>query len=143
MTYNKPGFATPSWSNDGQTLYANAYMNGETNIYNVSVAGGVPKLLWEGADVVEVPGRELLLYDKEDKAGIYGRSLTGDLANNPERLLVADFQAPWGGFYPFEDGIYYVGYASDGRPRGFSFLFVLTLANQWMSPPRRVTWVWV
>jgi hypothetical protein len=40
---------------------------------------------------------------------------------NPERLLVADYQAPWGGFYPVDDGIYYVGYTSDGHPRAFCF----------------------
>ena len=41
-------------------------------------ASGVRKLLWEGADAIEVPGRELLIYDKEDERGIYGRSLAGD-----------------------------------------------------------------
>jgi dipeptidyl aminopeptidase/acylaminoacyl peptidase len=123
VTYNKPGFGTPSWSNDGQTLYSNAVTYGETNIYSVSVAGGAPKLLWEGADAVEAPGRELLLYDKEDKPGIYARSLTGDPTKNPEHLLMSDFQAPWGGFDPFEDGIYYVGYGTDGHPRAFRFYF--------------------
>jgi Tol biopolymer transport system component/DNA-binding winged helix-turn-helix (wHTH) protein len=121
VTRSKPGFATPSWSIDGRTLYANARIDGETGIYSVSAQGGVPKLLWRGADAVEAPGRKLLLYDKEDESGIYARSLTGDPAKNPERLLLADFQAPWGGFYPFEDGIYYVGYGSSGCPRAFRF----------------------
>lgn len=121
VTYSRPGFTMPWWSIDGQTLYAHARINGETFIYNVPVGGGVPKRLWEGADAIEAPKRRLLLYDKADRSGIYARSLEGDPAKNPERLLVADYQPPWGGFCPFEDGIYYVGYTPAGHPHAFRF----------------------
>ena len=121
VTHGKPGLTTPSWSMDGQTIYANAFEGGETHIYSLPAAGGARRLLWEGADAVESPGRKLLIYDKEDKAGVYTRSLAGDPAQNPERLLVNDFFAPWGGFIPVEDGIYYVGYTAAGIPRAFRF----------------------
>jgi Tol biopolymer transport system component len=134
VTRSKPGFQTPSWSRDGRTLYSNALANGETFIYSVPAEGGVPKPLWEGADAVEVPGRNLLIYDKEDKGGIYARSLSGDATKNPERLLVADFYAPWGGFQAFEDGVYYVGYATGGRPRAFRFYSFQTRKSVDIAP---------
>ena len=34
---------------------------------------------------------------------------------------MADYQSPWGGFYPVDDGIYYAGCASTGLPRAFRF----------------------
>jgi hypothetical protein len=106
---------------DGQILYADALEDGKNRTYRVPVAGGEPRLLFEGSDAVEVPSRKLLLYDKQDESGIYGRSLYGDAAKNPEYLLVADYRSPWGGFYPVNEGIYYVSADSDGLPRAFSF----------------------
>jgi hypothetical protein len=62
-----------------------------------------------------------LIFDKLDQWGIYCRSLGGDAAKNPEYLLVPDYHMPWGGFYPVDDGIYYVGDSSIGLPRAFRF----------------------
>jgi len=121
ITRVKPGFNSPSWSMDGKSIYACALENGEMRLYSVAAAGGVPQSLWEGCDSAEVPGRKLLLYDKEDKSGIYGRSIAGDATKNPVHLLVDDYQPPWGGFDPVDDGFYYVGYTSSGRPRAFRF----------------------
>ena len=121
ITRGKPGFMGPSWSTDGQTLYADTLEGGSDQTYTVPVAGGVPRFVSKGSDAVEVPGRNLLIYGKQDQPGIYGRSLTGDVAKNPEQLLVTDYRAPWGGFYPMADGIYYVGRDSDGIPRMFRF----------------------
>jgi hypothetical protein len=104
-----------------QTLYADALEDGKNRTYSVPVAGGVPRYLFEGSSAVEAPSRKLLVYDKQNQSGIYGRSLVGDMAKNPEHLLVADYQAPWGGFYPVDDGIYYAGCASTGLPRAFRF----------------------
>jgi hypothetical protein len=111
----------PSWSTDGKILYADALEDGKNRIYRVPASGGEPQVLWEGAAAIEVPGRKLLIYEKIDQAGIYGRSLVGEAAKNPERLLVADYQPQWGGFDPVGDGIYYAGCASTGLPRAFRF----------------------
>jgi Tol biopolymer transport system component/DNA-binding winged helix-turn-helix (wHTH) protein len=121
VTRRKPGFMGPSWSMDGQILYADALEGGKNRTYSVPVAGGVPRFLLEGFDAVEVPGRKLLVYAKPDQSGIYGRALAGEAAKNPEYLLVADYRTPWGGFYPVDDGIYYAGDDSDGLPRAFRF----------------------
>ena len=122
VTDSSPGFTAPSWSMDGQTIYTNAVQSGENNIYSVSATDGTPRLLWEGTDPIEAPGRRLLIYDKEDKPGIYARSLDGDPAKNPERLLVTDFMTtPRGGFYPVDDGIYYSSYDLGGVIRAFRF----------------------
>ena len=102
-------------------MYVDAFEDGKRRIYSVSASGGEPRFLWEGSDPIEAPGHKLLLYEKPDGRGIYGRSLVGDAAKNPERLLVADYQSPWGGFYPVDDGIYYAGYGSTGLPRAFRF----------------------
>jgi hypothetical protein len=102
---------------DGRTLYADALEHGKNRTYAIPVTGGVPLFLFEGSEAIEVPSRKLLIYNKQDQSGIYTRSLAGDVAKNPEHLLVADYQAPWGGFYPVDDGIYYVGDSPIGLPR--------------------------
>jgi Tol biopolymer transport system component/DNA-binding winged helix-turn-helix (wHTH) protein len=121
ITHGKPGFMGPSWSTDGRTLYADTIENGNNRTYIVPVTSGIPRFAFEGSDAVEAPRRKLLIYYKQDQSGIYCRSLAGDAGKSPERLLVADYQAPWGGFYPVDDGIYYVGYSSIGLPRAFRF----------------------
>jgi len=121
VTHGKPGFTAPSWSSDGLNLYADALENAKDRTYRIPVAGGVPRLLFEGGEAIEVPGRNLLVYEKEDQPGIYGRSLVGDIAKNPEQLLVPDYQPPWGGFYPVDDGLYYSGSSPTGLRRIFRF----------------------
>jgi Tol biopolymer transport system component len=121
VTFSKPGFTGPAWSLDGKVLYAAARINGETQIYSVPANGGVPKVLWKGEEVIEVPNRKLLLYSKGDEWGIYARSLTGNAPKNPERLLVTDYRPPLGSLVPFEDGFYYAGTGPDGAPRAFRF----------------------
>ena len=121
ITHNKPGFMGPSWSTDGKILYADALEDGKNRIYSMSASGDEPQFLSEGSSAIEAPGRKLLIYEKIDQKGIFGRSLVGNAPKNPERLLVEDYQSPWGGFYPVDDGIYYTGCASTGLPRAFRF----------------------
>src|SRR6185437_11708101 len=66
ITSGKPGWSGPSWSSDGKVLYACGFAHGETYIYGVAASGGIPALLWKGAETAEIPGRRLLLYNKED-----------------------------------------------------------------------------
>jgi Tol biopolymer transport system component len=121
VTRGIPGFMGPSWSLDGRTLYADALEHGKNRTYTIPLTGSVPQLLFEGSDAVEAPSSKLLIYNKQDQSGIYARSLEGGVAKNPEHLLVADYQAPWGGFYPVDVGIYYVGDSTIGLPRAFRF----------------------
>jgi hypothetical protein len=110
----------PSWSSDGRTLYADAFEQGTNRTYAIPVTGGTPRLLFEGSDAVELPHRQLLIYNKQDQPGIYARSVAGASAKSTEHLLVADYQAPLG-FYPLDGGIYYVGDSPIGFPRVFRF----------------------
>ena len=141
ISSGRPGLLTPSWSLDGKTLYANAPVNGETNIYRVSADGGAPTLLWKGADAIEVPGHELLIYDKEDESGIYGRSLVGDSQRNPERLFVSDFFAPWAVSIPSKT----VSITSVIRLMDvlapFAFIPLLPANGKTLRPPR-LTLIW-
>jgi Tol biopolymer transport system component/DNA-binding winged helix-turn-helix (wHTH) protein len=122
VTRSAPGFMGPSWSLDGQNLYADSLENGTNRTYSVPVAGGAPRLLFfQATSAVEVPGRQLLIYEKQDEPGIYDRSLTGDVTKNPEQLLVADFRPPWGGFQPVAEGVYYAGSDSLGVTRTIRF----------------------
>ncbi len=121
ITHSKAGFMGPSWSTDGESVYADTIENGNNRTYIIPVTGGVPRFLFEGSDAVEAAGRKLLIYYKQDQSGIYCRSLANDVRKSAERLLVSDYQAPWGGFYPIDDGMYYVGYSSIGLPRAFRF----------------------
>jgi Tol biopolymer transport system component/DNA-binding winged helix-turn-helix (wHTH) protein len=121
ITHSKPGFTTPSWSLDGSTIYATAGEDGDIQIYQLPVQGGAPKPLWNGSEPIEAPGRAMLLYSKEDRRGIFGRPISANPSQSQERLVVADYQPPWGGFYPVTDGIYYVAYVPNGLARAFSF----------------------
>jgi Tol biopolymer transport system component/DNA-binding winged helix-turn-helix (wHTH) protein len=122
VTRSGPGFTAPSWSMDGQTLYADTLENGTNRTYSVPVAGGAPRFLFlKASGAVEVPGRQLLIYEKADEPGIYARSLTGELTKNPEQLLVADYRPPSGGFQPVAEGIYYAGSDSHGVIRAIRF----------------------
>ena len=141
ITSRIPGFAVPSWSADGKALYACAFAKGETYIYRVSASDGVPVLLCKGAEADEVPGRKLLLYSKEDEWGIYARSLTGEPEKNPERLLAPDYEPPWGAFFAFEDGFYYVAYKSTGVPRAFRYYSFNTGKAVDIAPaPLNIAW---
>jgi hypothetical protein len=63
-----------------------------------------------------------IFYLHRAEPGIFARSLEGDVASNPEELLVADYQRPpSSGFQPLDDGIVYVSYSTDGRPRALRF----------------------
>jgi hypothetical protein len=91
ITYSKPGLRR----HPGQTTVKlctpmRPPMAKPTFIVSLSQAA-CPSYCGKEPTPIEVPGRELLLYDKEDKSGIYARSLAGDPTKNPERLLVADF----------------------------------------------------
>ena len=121
LTHRKPGLMAPSWASDGMSIYADALENGKNRTYRVPVPGGEPQLLFEGSDAIELPARNLLIFEKEDESGIYYRSLIGDIAKNPEHLIVSDYHTPWGGFYPVDNGIYYIGSTSAGRALAFRF----------------------
>lgn len=121
VTRESPGFVEASFSADGKSIYMLQPLNGVTRLYRVSVTAGTPQSLWLGCHPMEAPGRNLLLYAKFDQRGIYGRSLFGNAANNPEIRFVEDHLPGEPSFDPVNEGIYYVGYTPSGLPRAFRF----------------------
>ena len=127
---------TPSWSDDGKTLYVSKMIPGRGLVYKVPAGGGKeePAFEGEGAFPVPVPGRNLLLYAKINKFGIFSRALEQGSASNVEEQLVDDYLPPNGGIYPFEDGIYYIGYTSAGIARAFRFYSFATKKSVDVAP---------
>jgi hypothetical protein len=133
LTNGSRGFAQPSFSQDGKTLYM-LEPHGTALLYRLSLAAGSAQFLWAGLYAVESPKQNLLLYAKSDQLGIYARSLRGDLLRNPEVRIVPDYLPPNGKFQPVDDGIYYVSYSPGGLPRAFSFYSFATKNSSDIAP---------
>jgi eukaryotic-like serine/threonine-protein kinase len=122
ITHENPGLALPTWSNDGQSIYASTLVGGRAVTYRIRVKGGSAERLWEGGLVRESADGKYVLYWKTTIPGIFRRPLDGDRPDN-EELLVPDF---WpanqlGGYAPVEGGIYYVSGDAQGRPEPFRY----------------------
>jgi len=113
------GYPT-DWSEDGQFLYAFRLGNPETAI-RVRVADTQIEELFHGGGIVETTEAADVLYAKANKPGIFARALAGDLASNPERMLVEDYYPARGDIVPVEGGFYYVGHSDQNTPRAFRF----------------------
>jgi Tol biopolymer transport system component/DNA-binding winged helix-turn-helix (wHTH) protein len=123
ITHEDPGLALATWSNDQRFIYASTLVGGTGTTYRIPLNGGPIERLWEGALVRETANGKYVLYWKTNAPGIFRRSLEGDLAKNPEQLLVPDF---WplkqlGGYAPVAGGIYYVGGDAQGKPGAFRY----------------------
>jgi hypothetical protein len=79
--------------------------------------------MWEGALARESVDGKYILYWKTNAPGIFRRSLAGDVATNPEELLVPDFWplGQLGGYAPVARGIYYVSANAEGKPGPFRY----------------------
>lgn len=112
-THDVPGCNIPSWSRDGKFLYCSRRIGGEMRLYRVpaeSTATGESEMerWFEGKSATETSdGR--VLYIKDDRWGLFARSLAGDATANPEERLVEDIKGPIGYFVPVAEGVYYTG----------------------------------
>jgi eukaryotic-like serine/threonine-protein kinase len=123
ITHANPGLALPTWSGDGRFLYASTLTGGTATTYRIPLDGGSIERLWAASLVRETPDHKFAMYKKTNTPGIYRRSLAGNLATNPEELVVANY---WptnqvGGFAPVQGGIYYVSMDAQGRPQPFHY----------------------
>jgi Tol biopolymer transport system component len=123
MAFESPGAVLPSWSGDGRYVYASIFAKTGSTIVRKPVGGGPIEHLWEGAWQLESPDSTRLYYLKRDQAGIYSRSLEGDLSRNPEELAVPEYRLrnQRGGFAPVRGGIYYVSVNDRDQPGPFRF----------------------
>jgi Tol biopolymer transport system component len=110
------------WSPDGQWLYGTELDNAPS-LYRLRLADGHRETLLPAgvAPQASTDGKRIF-YMHRAEPGIFARSLEGDVAANPEELLVGDYQRPpSGGFQPLDDGIVYVSYSTDSRARAVRF----------------------
>src|SRR5690606_18434588 len=89
-------------------------------VVRVTVDGGNLEDLFEGSSArLSVDGRRIF-YGKPLQPGLYERSLEGDIASNPETLLIEDYAVPVG-LVPSERGIFYMGRDAQRRPAALRF----------------------
>ncbi len=114
------GAVSPSWSADGKYLYFSRIVGG-SRFLRIPVQGGPLEDLFEGSGGVVTPDGHGVIYFKVGRPGIFYRSLDGDPAANPEQKLVDDYKAPGDDLNPFSDGVYYISWNGDGKPRAVRF----------------------
>ncbi len=136
ITHTQQGFVGPSWSMDGEHLLAWQVVNGQGQVFRIRVAGGHAERLFEGCVPVPTADGKRVLYAKTSEPGIFARDLAGDPSRNPEERLVDDFEMGDGGMLPVPNGIYYLGFSVQGRPRAFRYFdYRLRLANDIVPAP--------
>jgi hypothetical protein len=123
ITHENPGLALATWSHDGRYIYASTLVGGTGVTHRIPAGGGPMERLWEGGLVRESVDGKYLLYWKSHAPGIFRRSLDGDVAKNPEELVVSDFwpNNQLGGYSPVAEGIYYVSGDVQGRAGPFRY----------------------
>jgi hypothetical protein len=137
ITHADPGLALTTWSDNGRFLYASTLVGGVAVTHRFAAQGGPVERLWEGSLARESVDGKYILYWKTNTPGIFRRSLAGDLAKNPEELLIADYwpNNQLGGYAPFATGIYYVSGDAKGRPGAFRFFDYATRKSIDVAPP--------
>jgi hypothetical protein len=90
-------------------------------MFRIPSKGGPIEDLFEASGGVVAPDGRRILYFKVGYRGIFSRSLDGDPAANLEEKLVDDYKAPGDDLNPFEDGVYYISWNGDARPRTIRF----------------------
>jgi hypothetical protein len=118
-THEVPRCNIPSWSRSGTFLYCSRLIEGEMRLFHIPAKSGQTgereKERWfEGKSATETSdGR--VLYIKNNRPGLFARSLAGDPTANPEDRLVEDIRGPIGYFTPVAEGVYYTGQDSLGN----------------------------
>ncbi len=103
----------PSWSRDGKWIYFHSSRNGESQIWRVLFAGGVPEQVTTtgGLASAESVDGQTLYYTKISTGGpLYSRPVHG----GPEHQVLP--YVSYRAFVPVEQGIYFIG-----RPEPESF----------------------
>ncbi len=124
------------WSRDGRYLYSTSMRNPTAQrVVRVPAAGGDLEDLFAGGSARISDDGKRIFYAKAPQRGLYERSLEGDVASNPETLLVEDYAGPVG-FVPSERGIYYRGRNEQGEPALRFFDFTLQRSFDLGPPPQ-------
>lgn len=114
------GGVSPSWSPDEKYIYFSRIVGGD-RMFRIPAEGGPMEDLFEASGGTVAPDGRSIVYFKENRRGIFSRSLAGDPASNPEVKLVDDYKAPGDDLNPFADGVYYISWNGDGHRRAVRF----------------------
>jgi len=113
ITNNTVSLLGPSWSRDGKYLYVIAIKS--SRILRLPSAGGEAEDLFEGdGDILDPDGRRIY-YNKPDTAGLYSRSVEGDVRANPESRVLVDYTGPQRPGIT-KSGVVYRGQDAAGHP---------------------------
>lgn len=97
------------WSRDGRFLYSSSMRNPTApRVVRVATAGGDLEDMFAGSSARLALDGKRIFYGKPLQPGLWERSLEGDVASNPEKLLLEDYAGPVA-FVPSERGIFYRG----------------------------------
>lgn len=133
------GCCPSGWSADGRYVYIGDLAE-FPRVARLSVPEGKRERLFKGDLASETVDGEKLLYAKADEPGLFARSLRGDVARNPEVKLVDDYRHTPAAYIPVKEGIYYLGYTPDGRPRAFRYYdYASGAVHDVMRAPRGVS----
>jgi Tol biopolymer transport system component/predicted Ser/Thr protein kinase len=124
------------WSRDGRYLYSTSMRNPTApRVVRVPAAGGDLEDLFAGNSARLSVDDKRVFYGKPPQRGLYERSLEGDVASNPETLVLEDY-ALANGFVPSERGIFYVGRDAQGPTALRFFDFELQRSFDLGPPPQ-------
>ncbi len=115
------GFFMHTWSGDGKYVYVNG-ATAAGGVFRVPVDGGLPEPQnFDAGPSVVTPDGHSLVYGKINRPGLFRRSLDGGPENNPEEKLVDDYMAPGNDLNAFADGVYYISWNGESKPRAIRF----------------------
>jgi hypothetical protein len=124
------------WSEDGRHLYSTSMLNpAAPRVVRVPATGGDLEDLFAGSSARLSIDAKRIFYGKPPQFGLYERSLEGDVASNPETLVLEDY-ALGVGFVPSERGIFYVGRDAQGPTALRFFDFELKRSFDLGPPPQ-------
>jgi hypothetical protein len=117
------GFYMDCWSVTGDALLLTRASGDPTRTFRVRPDGSHLEDLFEGGPgAIAADGRSFI-YGKAGRAGLFRRSLEGDVQNNPEEKLADDYTSPGADLNPFADGVYYISRQTDGQAKRVRYYF--------------------
>ena len=136
VTHSAFSIFSPDWTADARYLYVTGNRTPTAErVLRVSADGGELEDLFEGTSAKVSPDGHRIYYGKSLQAGIFERSLDGDVASNAEQRLVDDYVPPQG-LAVGKNGIFYVGRDEARKPVALRFFdFALGRSFELGAPP--------
>lgn len=129
------GLVGASWSADGKYLYTTAINKLPQRVMPARVSDGDLEDLFDGATpVVATDGRRVFYRKSLNVSPLFARSLEGDVASNPEQLLVPGCVMGFG-IAPTARGVYYVACDERREPVALRYFEFSSRRSFDLGPP--------